>query len=92
MYGWSLWNHLQFLETSGDMKKAFSTEKERLAELILMNSGAQLVNNVAKCLRGSRRDLFHETAVVNSWVNQADVNLLLMYLGISWPKVCNCRS
>lgn len=32
LYGWSLWNHLQFLETSGDMKNAFSTEKKKLAE------------------------------------------------------------
>lgn len=29
LYGWSLWNHLQFLEISGDMKNAFSTEKKR---------------------------------------------------------------
>ena len=26
--GWSLWNHLQFLETSGDMKKTFSTKRQ----------------------------------------------------------------
>lgn len=40
LYGWSLWNHLQFLETSGDMKKAFSTGKERLAEQSRIHSGS----------------------------------------------------
>lgn len=96
LYGWSLWNHLQFLETSGDMKKAFSTEKERVAEqsgiqMKSLQSWSQLVNKVVECRWGSMCSFKMTCLMKLSILNKVFVNKTELVRLMLWTY-CWCTS